>query len=129
LIWRQKDQARKVIAHAFSIKESTVRRHLADARKKLKIHSKLEIIRLFHKGSSESMPKFTLRGKEVFLLIFAGLTDKRIAERLEVSYSCIRKHRETMLRQNNCESMLKLIARYQAWLVAEQTKEREGVFE
>ena len=65
------------------------------------------------------MLKFTPRGKEVFLNIFEGLTDKRSAERLRVGYSCVRKHREIMLRQNNCKSMLELIARYQARLDAE----------
>ena len=106
-----------------------MRRHLADAGTKLKVHSRIEIIRLFHKGSSGSMLKFTPRGKEVFLNVFEGLTDEQNAERLRVSYSCIRKHREIMLRQNDCESMQELIAMYQARLIAEQILTREDVAE
>ena len=46
-----------------------------------------------------------------------GITYKQIAERLGISLSGVRRHREKMLWQNECRSMLELVAKYQAWLV------------
>lgn len=63
---------------------------------------------------SQTVPtlRFSPRGKEVFLLLKEGLTHKRIAERLGMSVNGVKRHKEKMLLQNNCKSMLKLIAKY-----------------
>ena len=58
--------------------------------------------------------RLTPRGKEVFELVMDGLTIAQIAERLDVSYSAILRHREKMLLQNNCHSMPELVAKYRS---------------
>jgi FixJ family two-component response regulator len=80
----------------------------------LRVHSSIEMMRVLHlkSGNDECMLKLTPRGKQVFHLILEGLTDNQIRERLGISYSCVRRHREKMLLQNDCESMLELIAKY-----------------
>lgn len=49
-------------------------------------------------------------------LFMRGFTYKKIAEHLGISLSGVRRHREKMLWQNECKSMLELIAKYQAGL-------------
>ena len=56
--------------------------------------------------------KLTPRGKEVFDFILKGLSDVTIGKCLSITYSGVRRHREKMLLQNNCSSMLELIAKY-----------------
>lgn len=56
--------------------------------------------------------QLTPRGKEVFQQILAGATNKSIAERLGMSLSGVRRHREKMLLQNKCDSMFELVSRY-----------------
>jgi DNA-binding CsgD family transcriptional regulator len=56
--------------------------------------------------------RLTPRGKEVFLFVKEGLTNKRIAERMGISVSAVKRHKEIMLLQNKCSSMLELIAKY-----------------
>jgi DNA-binding CsgD family transcriptional regulator len=67
------------------------------------------------------MLRFSLRGKEVFALLLGGLGNKEISERLGMSVSRVKRHRETMLLQNDCNSILKLIAKYYR---AEERKDR-----
>lgn len=55
--------------------------------------------------------RLTPRGTAVFALIQAGVRDKSIGERMGISYSAVRRHREKMLLQNNCCSMLELVAK------------------
>ena len=69
------------------------------------------------------------RGREILALFMSGHTYKQITERLGISRSAVRRHFEKMLWQNDCESMLELIARYRAQLAAEQTETHEGVSE
>jgi len=54
------------------------------------------------------------RGKEIFLLYMSGLSFPQIAEKLGISLSAVRRQQEKMLWQNNCESILKLIAKFHA---------------
>ncbi len=49
-------------------------------------------------------------------LFMRGMSYKQIAERLGISRSGVRRHLEKMLWQNECKSMLELLARYRAWL-------------
>lgn len=56
--------------------------------------------------------KLTPRGKEVFLLILDGLKTNQIAHHLGISRSGVRRHREKMIQDNGCESMIELIAKY-----------------
>jgi DNA-binding NarL/FixJ family response regulator len=56
--------------------------------------------------------KLSPRGREVLLLFMKGFTYKQIGESLGMSMSGVQRHREKMLWQNDCESMMELIARY-----------------
>ena len=47
-----------------------------------------------------------------FMLIMEGLNIKKISERLGMSISGVKRHREKMLLQNGCTDMLELIAKY-----------------
>jgi DNA-binding CsgD family transcriptional regulator len=55
---------------------------------------------------------FTPRGREVFALIVEGLTSKRISERLGMGVNGIKRHKDKMLLQNDCETMRDLIVKY-----------------
>jgi len=46
------------------------------------------------------------------MLIMEGLNIKKISERLGMSISGVKRHREKMLLQNGCTDMLELIAKY-----------------
>lgn len=58
--------------------------------------------------------RLTPRGLEVFMHILKGLSTKEVAENLGMSTSCVRRHKEKMLLQNNCGTMLELITRHYA---------------
>lgn len=55
---------------------------------------------------------FTPRGKEVFHLVLKGKKGVEIAALLGMSRSGVRRHQEKMLLQNDCRSMLELVAKY-----------------
>ena len=99
-----------------SIEVGSVYCHLANIRKKLNVHGNIELLQTFDTGGDVNMStlRLTPRGREVFDLIMRGLTIAQIAERLEVSYSAILRHREKMLLQNNCHSMPELVAKYRS---------------
>ncbi len=71
------------------------------------------LYKLYHKQNM-SMQHLMLssRGKEVFSLILQGYRDKEIGSLLGISYSGVRRHKEKMLRGNNCASILELVGRY-----------------
>jgi DNA-binding CsgD family transcriptional regulator len=52
------------------------------------------------------------RGREVFMLIREGLNNKGISERLGMGISGVKRHKEKMLLQNKCSTMLELIAKH-----------------
>ena len=54
----------------------------------------------------------TPRGKEVFLLILEGLSNRQIAAQLSITPSGVKRHREKMLLRNGCTSMMELVAKY-----------------
>lgn len=99
-----------------SIRRETVYLHLAAIRKMLGAHNSIEMLQAMHNvnGFNPNSLKLTPRGTEVFCLILAGLSDKRIGERLGISYSGVRRHKEKMLLGNGCETMLELVAKYYA---------------
>lgn len=66
-------------------------------------------------GAPQSV-RLSPRGREVMELFMRGMSYKQIAERLGISRSGVRRHLEKMLWQNECKSMLELMARYRAWL-------------
>ena len=64
---------------------------------------------------------FTLRGREVFALFIKGLTGKRIEECLGMGINGVKRDKEKMLWQNDCETMAELIAKYR--LAARENRE------
>ncbi|MDR2050623.1 MAG: LuxR C-terminal-related transcriptional regulator [Deltaproteobacteria bacterium] len=109
-----------MISKKLSIQESTVRRHLATIRKTLGTRGSIEMLCLLDTEMSAETPmiRLTPRGKEVFQLIMKGLTIRQIGELLGISYSGVLRQREKMLLQNNCTSMLELLAKYRGKLDA-----------
>jgi len=83
-------------------------------RKTLGASSTLEMLHILRTVSENAAPalRFSPRGKEVFMLIKEGLTNKRISERLGMGVSGVKRHKEKMLLQNKCATMLELIAKY-----------------
>jgi DNA-binding CsgD family transcriptional regulator len=88
--------------------------HLARIRKKFDAHNNRELLHLMRKTPEHAMStlRFTQRGKEVFLLILEGMTSKGISERLGMGVNGIKRHKDKMLWQNDCETMRELIAKY-----------------
>jgi DNA-binding CsgD family transcriptional regulator len=83
-------------------------------RRALESSSYIEMLNKVHKKTDGdvSMIKLSPRGKEVFALIVEGMSSKRIGERLGISVSGVRRHKEKMLIRNKCASMLELLAKY-----------------
>jgi len=106
---------------ALYISYGTVRWHLTNIRKAYNVHSTRELLLAADPTESGLPPplKFSPRGKEVMELFIRGFTYKEIAEKLGMSRSGVSRHREKMLWQNGCKSMLELIAKYQTWLTEE----------
>jgi DNA-binding CsgD family transcriptional regulator len=86
------------------------------------VHTSRELLVAADIPAAADLPAVRLspRGREVMELFMRGHTYRQIAQRLGISLSGVQRHREKMLWQNDCESMLELIARYQARLAAEQ---------
>jgi DNA-binding CsgD family transcriptional regulator len=107
----------------------TVHWHLQKIRKEFDVHTSRELLLAADMPVAADQPtvRFSPRGREVMELFMRGRTYRQIAQCLGISLSGVQRHREKMLQQNNCESMLALIARYKAQLAAEQAETREGV--
>lgn len=99
-----------------SIKQGTLYLHLAQIRKKFGIHNVIGLLNYFYFGTNSDITLYgmtlTPRGRQVFKHILEGKTDKVIAQRLGISYSGVRRHKEKMIMANNCNSILELISKY-----------------
>lgn len=82
------------------------------------MHSTRELLLVDNASAPEAPQSVRLspRGREVMELFMRGMSYKQIAERLSISRSGVRRYLEKMLWQNECKSMLELMARYRAWL-------------
>ena len=102
------------IAEALFITPGSLYVNLARIRKKLDVHNNREALHVLRKKPEHAINtlRFTPRGREVFALIMEGLTGKAISERLGIGLNGIKRHKDKMLWQNNCETMRELIARY-----------------
>ena len=96
------------------IAKGTLRWHISNIRLKLGAHCIRDIVRLqaIMPVHTMSTLRFSPRGQEVFLLIREGMTNKRIGECLGMGVNGVKRHKEKMLLQNNCVTMLELIAKY-----------------
>jgi DNA-binding CsgD family transcriptional regulator len=88
--------------------------HLARIRKNFDTRNNRELLHILRKTTERAMYtlRFTPRGREVFVLIMEGLTSKGISERLGMGVNGIKRHKDKMLLQNDCETMRELIAKY-----------------
>jgi DNA-binding CsgD family transcriptional regulator len=112
----------KVIAETLSITKGSLRQYLVPIRRIFGVRTTRELICMLDTSSIVDRPvKLTPRGRQVFLRTAAGLTNREIAVQLGMSVSGVRRHKEKMLLQNDCDSMLRLIAKYYARSSAEQT--------
>jgi DNA-binding CsgD family transcriptional regulator len=68
--------------------------------------------------------RFSPRGKDVFALMLQGLGKREIGERMGMSLSGVKRHKEKMLLQNDCNSMMELLLKYHGQPCC---KDREGV--
>lgn len=77
------------------------------------MNNSIEMLHLFNSKHESAISglELTPRGKEVFCLMLDGLSDAQIAERLGISYSGVRRHKEKMLLVNGCTTVLELIAK------------------
>jgi DNA-binding CsgD family transcriptional regulator len=96
------------------IQVGTLYQHLHRIGNVLGTRNYFEMLHMLHKQPEDETPmlRFSPRGKEVFTLMTQGVSIKRIGECLGMSVSGVRRHREKMLLQNNCKSMLELVAKY-----------------
>ena len=100
IVWLQmQGLAPKKIASKLRTSYIIIHLHLSHIRKKLSVHSTIEIMRCV--GTGMDIPphaiKLTPRGKEVFRLTLDCFSISRIAFYLEISRSGVRRHREKML--------------------------------
>ena len=113
-IFCSKDGDHKKIAEELSISREVIYLHLANARKKLNAHNSIELLYIISKNKNfdNTRIKLSPRGCEVFQLIIIGLTNRQIATYLKISQSTVRKHKEKMLSDNECTSMIELVSKY-----------------
>jgi DNA-binding CsgD family transcriptional regulator len=109
------------MARALCVSYWTIQWHLTNLRKVFGVHKTRELLLVLDNDDPVAPPhiRFSPRGREVVELFMRGCTYRQIAERLGISLSGVHRHREKMLWQNDCESMLELIAKYQSQLAFE----------
>lgn len=81
-------------------------------RKKTGTNNIIELLYFIYKDQDNNFIKLTSRGKDVFALIITGKTNEEIAKELGISKIGVRRHKEKMLLQNNCNTILELISKY-----------------
>lgn len=81
-------------------------------RKKTGTNNIIELLYFIYKDQDNNFIKLTSRGKDAFALIITGKTNEEIAKELGISKSGVRRHKEKMLLQNNCNTILELISKY-----------------
>lgn len=108
------DLISKAISGKLCIQIGTLYQHLARIRRVLSVHNNAQILEKFYQKTESAMHPVYLSQREqgVFKLILEGASNRQIGERLGISVSGVRRHRENILRRNHCTSMLELIAKY-----------------
>lgn len=96
--------------------------HLYDLRKAFGVCNSIEILNAVL-GNPDFCPrllKLSPRGALVFENILKGVSDRQIGEKLGMSYSGVRRHKENMLFANKCDTIHDLIAKYYSRLQRQQ---------
>ena len=115
----REETAPKDIGKILHISYGTIRWYLANLRKAYAVHSTRELllmVQLPYESTTIQKMKLSPRGRQRVELFMHGMTYKQIAKQLSISRSGVRRHLEKMLWQNECKSMLELIARYKSEL-------------
>jgi DNA-binding CsgD family transcriptional regulator len=91
-----------------------IRRLLAGIRKEYGVHNMRELLAELETDAFADAPEIRLspRGKDVLSLLAVGATYRQVSESLGMGVGDVRRHIEKMRWQNDCESMLELIAKY-----------------
>ena len=102
------------MAEKLFIAMNTLYIYLSRIHKKLGVRNSRELLHLLRKRPEHAMStlRFTPRGREVFALIVEGASSKEISERLGMGINGVKRHKDKMLWQNNCDTMRELIAKY-----------------
>ena len=87
---------------------------MANARKRLNAHSSIELLYIINGKINIDCTaiKLSSKGKEIFKFIIQGMSDKHICNNFGISRSAVRRHKEKMLLDNNCKTIIELIAKY-----------------
>jgi len=96
-----------------SLAREIVYLHLANARKRLNAHSSIELLYIVSGGISIdcTIIKLSPRGEEIFKFIMQGWSGKQISKHLGISKSAVRRHKEKMLLDNDCKTIIELISK------------------
>ena len=96
-----------------SLAREIVYLHLANARKRLNAHSSIELLYIGSGGISIdcTIIKLSPRGEEIFKFIMQGWSGKQISNHLGISKSAVRRHKEKMLLDNDCKTIIELISK------------------
>ncbi|MDR1241283.1 MAG: LuxR C-terminal-related transcriptional regulator [Deltaproteobacteria bacterium] len=92
----------------------TIYVHRANIRRIMNARNAFETLHLLLKETDSVLPmlRFTPRGKEVFALMLQGLKMNEIGKHMGMSVSGVKRHKEKMLLQNDCNSMTELLLKY-----------------
>ncbi len=95
------------------ISRHTVKSHLAAIREKMGVNKTCQIVYVLSNENGDiANITATKREVEIFLLIIEGKTSREIANQFEISINTVRRHRENMLRTNQCKNILELMNKY-----------------
>ena len=116
------------IALQLNITKGSVYKYLIAARKKLLITKSIHLFRINSDVIDEiqDVIHLTKRGKSVFQLFLRGLRDREIGEKLGMSYSGVRRHKEKILQTNACTTMYELALMYKTRCEQRKQKERNN---
>ena len=112
-LWRE-DTGPKLIAATLSLNYGYIRRLLAGIRKEYGVHNMRELLAALETDAFADAPEIRLspRGRDILSLLAAGASHRQASERLGMGMGGVRRHIEKMCWQNDCESILTLIAKY-----------------
>jgi DNA-binding CsgD family transcriptional regulator len=96
------------------IEIETVYVYRSKIRKVLNARNAFEMLHILFQETGGVLPmlRFSPRGKKVFTLMLQGLGQREIGELMSMSVNGVKRHREKMLLQNDCNSMTELLLKY-----------------
>lgn len=82
----------------------------------MKIYNAKNRINLLYKtfhGKTINYSKLNLTSRDIQIInhLLVGETSKNIANKISISFYCVRRHKEDMLIRNNCRTIIELISK------------------